>query len=107
MDGLSESLRFLGDETRLRILRLLAEAPLSVSELVSVLGVGQPTVSHHLGKLKEHGLVLEAKDGAAKKFGLTREESDSVWPLVKLAVEWQDDERGDLSRLRELLRTRE
>ncbi len=111
MQVLSESLRFLGDATRLRILRCLAEAPLSVSELVAILGVGQPTVSHHLAKLKQHGLVIEERTGAAKHWALTRgqpeAEGEGVWPLVKLAVEWQDDESGDLSRLRDLLRSRE
>ena len=54
METLSESLRFLGDSTRLRILRLLAEAPLNVTELVHVLGAAQSNVSHHLAKLKKH-----------------------------------------------------
>lgn len=117
MQVLSDSLRFLGDATRLRILRCLAEAPLSVSELVLVLGVGQPTVSHHLAKLRQHGLVDEERSGGSKHFSLVRDsklekdgggsESSSVWSLVKLAVEWQDDDAGDLSRLRDLLRSRE
>ena len=55
MQGLSDSLRFLGDSTRLRILRSLGVAPLNVGELVQVLGVGQSNVSHHLGKLKKAG----------------------------------------------------
>jgi ubiquinone/menaquinone biosynthesis C-methylase UbiE/DNA-binding transcriptional ArsR family regulator len=110
MQGLSESLRFLGDHTRLRILRCLKESPLTVTELVSVLGVGQPTVSHHLAKLKKHGLVSEERNGASKHYSLAAEDAEAhegVWPLVKLAVEWQDDEAGDLSRLRDLLRSRE
>src|SRR5437868_1454956 len=113
MQGLSDSLRFLGDSTRLRILRCLAEAPLNVSELVQILGVGQSNVSHHLGKLKKHGLVDEERRGAEKVFTLQREPADpeggeaNVWPLVKLAVEWQDDDDGYLSRLRDLLRSRE
>ena len=114
MQGLSESLRFLGDSTRLRILRCLAEAPLSVGELVRVLGVGQPTVSHHLAKLKKSGLVVEERNGHAKHWLLTTPPPDkegdgpeNVWPLVKLAVGWQDDDAGDLSRLRDLLRDRE
>lgn len=112
MQGLSESLRFLGDTTRLRILRCLAVAPLSVTELVSVLGVGQSNVSHHLAKLKKHGLVHEERDGASKYYSLVRnagggEDGQQVWPLVKLAVEWQDDDEGDLARVHDLLRARE
>ena len=118
MQGLSESLRFLGDSTRLRILRCLAESPLNVTELTQVLGVGQSNVSHHLSKLKKHGLVAEERQGTAKSWSLVRQPSVEagdeeatggarVWPLVKLAVEWQDDDEGDLSRLRDLLRSRE
>ena len=113
MQALSESLRFLGDSTRLRILRCLSLAPLSVTELVGVLGVGQSNVSHHLAKLKKHGLVLEERVGASRYYSLVRdhaaddEETGRFWSLVKLAVEWQDDEDGDLSRVRDLLRARE
>ena len=108
MQALSESLRFLGDSTRLRILRCLALAPLTVTELVSVLGAAQSNVSHHLAKLKKHGLVLEERAGASKYYSLVRENADEgVWALVKLAVDWQDDEAGDLSRVRDLLRARE
>src|SRR6476660_2369429 len=100
MQGLSDSLRFLGDSTRLRILRCLNEAPLNVTELVHVLGVGQSNVSHHLSKLKKAGLVGEERQGSAKVFSLARstadggEKSGELWPLVKLAVEWQDDDDG-------------
>ena len=55
MEALSQSFRALGDPTRLRILRLVAEAPLNVSELVSLVGVAQSSVSHHLGKLRQPG----------------------------------------------------
>ncbi len=49
MEELSQSFRVLGDPTRLRILRLVGEAPLNVTELVSLVGVAQSSVSHHLG----------------------------------------------------------
>ena len=61
METLSQSFRALGDPTRLRILRLVAAAPLNVSELVSVVGVAQSSVSHHLGKLRQLGLVREER----------------------------------------------
>lgn len=131
MQDLSESLRFLGDSTRLRILRCLAESPLNVGELVQVLGLAQSNVSHHLAKLKKAGLVAEQRHGAQKVYSLAPRPGGGVtgadagadggddagedeealpgqlWPLVRLAVEWQDDDDGDLSRLRDLLRERE
>ena len=55
--------RLLGDEVRLRILRLLAAERLNVSELTAVLGLAQSGVSRHLGLLKESGLVSEQREG--------------------------------------------
>src|SRR5262245_44407432 len=46
-------MRLLGDETRLRLLRLLSTEPLNVSELTAILGVAQSGVSRHLGLLRD------------------------------------------------------
>ena len=56
-------LRLLGDETRLRLIRVLGLEPLNVSELTAVLGVAQSGVSRHLGLLKDAGLVEEERAG--------------------------------------------
>lgn len=47
----------LADKNRLKIVGLLAEKPYSVEELATLLGLKPPTVSHHLSKLVEAGLV--------------------------------------------------
>lgn len=60
----------LGDPTRLRILRLVAEAPLNVTELVSLVGVAQSSVSHHLGKLKGLGLLREERHAGYSYYSL-------------------------------------
>ncbi|MGL4743123.1 MAG: ArsR/SmtB family transcription factor [Phycicoccus sp.] len=55
----------LGDPVRLRIFSLIASAPegeLCVCDVLDV-GVAQPTVSHHLRKLREAGLVTSRRDG--------------------------------------------
>lgn len=57
-------LKACADQTRLRILNLLAdEGEVSVSHLVAVLNVSQPKVSRHLAYLKRAGLVTDRKDG--------------------------------------------
>src|SRR5436309_2983659 len=55
--------RLLGDEARLRLLRVLGRERLNVTELTGILGLAQSGVSRHLGLLKDAGLVLEEKDG--------------------------------------------
>jgi predicted transcriptional regulator len=47
----------LADKNRLKIVGLLAEKPYSVEELAALLQLKPPTVSHHLAKLVEAGLV--------------------------------------------------
>jgi biotin operon repressor len=47
----------LADANRLKIIGLLAEKPYSVEELAALLKLKPPTVSHHLAKLVEAGLV--------------------------------------------------
>src|SRR5437867_11092158 len=55
--------RLLGDEARLRLLRVLSRERLNVTELTGVLGLAQSGVSRHLGLLKDAGLVAEDRDG--------------------------------------------
>ncbi|WP_224372811.1 ArsR/SmtB family transcription factor [Hyalangium versicolor] len=106
MDTLSQSFRVLGDATRLRILRLVAQAPLNVTELVSLVGVAQSSVSHHLGKLKGLGLIREERQAGYSYYSLALDGEDARWPLIRLAQE-ADDEAGDSARLKDLLRARE
>jgi predicted transcriptional regulator len=47
----------LADSNRLKIVGLLAEKPYSVEELAALLQLKPPTVSHHLAKLVEAGLI--------------------------------------------------
>jgi ubiquinone/menaquinone biosynthesis C-methylase UbiE/DNA-binding transcriptional ArsR family regulator len=53
-----------GEATRLRLLALLADAELTVSELVTILGQSQPRISRHLKLLVEAGLVERHREGA-------------------------------------------
>lgn len=68
MQTRADLFRVLGDPTRLRLLAFLAEEPLTVSELQEVLGVGQSTVSGHLGQLRRAGLVNAHRDGAHVRY---------------------------------------
>jgi ubiquinone/menaquinone biosynthesis C-methylase UbiE len=53
-----------GEATRLRLVALLSEVELTVSELVTILGQSQPRVSRHLKLLVEAGLVERHREGA-------------------------------------------
>ncbi len=55
----SSILYLLADGTRLKILKMLNQGEKNVSKIVEALKLSQPTVSHHLKRLEESGLVLK------------------------------------------------
>lgn len=64
MDWLVAMLRAAGDPTRLRLLLLLRQAELTVSELIEIIGQSQPRVSRHLKLLCGAGLIERFKEGS-------------------------------------------
>ncbi len=64
LDVALAALSAAGEETRLRILALIGETELTVSELVAILGQSQPRVSRHLKLLAEAGLAERHREGA-------------------------------------------
>src|ERR1700689_730118 len=68
--ALTATLKAAGEATRLRILVLLAEAELTVSELTEILRQSQPRISRHLRLLAEAGLVARFREGAWAFFRL-------------------------------------
>lgn len=65
--------RALGDESRLRILRLLASGDLYLTEIAERMGLSKPTVSHHLAQLRAAGLVTITEAGALTYYSLRRD----------------------------------
>ncbi len=75
-------LKALADETRLAIVRKIAcdALPTPGCELSSacVQKLSQPTMSHHINKLVEAGILSERKDGAKKSYTLHREALEQI-----------------------------
>ncbi len=63
----------LADESRLKIVGILAGRECSVEELAALLGLKEPAVSHHLGKLEELGLVRVRPVGTSRLYRLDAE----------------------------------
>ena len=76
----------LGDPARVRILNLLATAaePVCACELYEPLGLAQPTVSHHLKRLVEAGLLEREQRGKWAYFSLRREAVEKLALIVDL-----------------------
>jgi ubiquinone/menaquinone biosynthesis C-methylase UbiE/DNA-binding transcriptional ArsR family regulator len=69
-DALLDALRAAGEPTRLRILALLAESALTVSDLTEILRQSQPRVSRHLKLLVDAGLIERSAEGSWAFFQL-------------------------------------
>ena len=80
----AELFKALGNPARVRIVNLLATAdgPVCACELYEPLGLSQPTVSHHLKKLTDAGLLEREQRGKWAYFSLKR---DAVEKLAAVA----------------------
>ena len=70
LDPMVAALRAAGEDTRLRLLALLADGELSVSDLTDILGQSQPRISRHLKLMVEAGLLVRHREGAWAFFAL-------------------------------------
>lgn len=62
----------LGEPTRLKIIKLLADRELCVCDLEDIMQISQPRISQHLKVLKQAGLVNERKEGQRSICSLDR-----------------------------------
>jgi ArsR family transcriptional regulator len=85
MEQLLAMLRAAADSTRLRLILVLQQAELTVSEMTQIMGQSQPRVSRHLKLLCEAGLLQRYKEGS--------------WVFYRAA------ERGEQAQFSELLAT--
>ncbi|HET7727980.1 MAG TPA: winged helix-turn-helix domain-containing protein [Candidatus Limnocylindrales bacterium] len=85
----------IGDETRLRVLRLLADGPLTGTELAERLGVPRTSLHYHLGLLRAAGLVEVAVDDA--RYGRLRLRDESLDDVGRLLAAFVLDEPASAS----------
>jgi DNA-binding transcriptional ArsR family regulator len=85
IDQAVETLKFLSDRNRLRILTALTRAETCVCDLIDELDLPQPLVSYHLGRLKKAGLVRSRRDAQWTYYSLDPAAwSELVVPLADL-----------------------
>ena len=103
MRPLSIAFRALGDETRLRIVALLAHGELCVCHLERALGISQPNASRHLGLLRAAGLVDARREGTWVYYSLSKQHHDLVESQLATLIKAFGAERSlraDHARLR-------
>jgi len=90
----------IAEPRRRKLLEVLGADELSVNQIVEQVGWSQPTVSKHLGVLKQVGLVKERRDGRQR---LYRVNAGRLKPIYDWVAPFQKywDEKFD--RLNEVL----
>src|SRR6201993_2541378 len=99
--ALTASLKAAGEATRLRILALLAEAELTVSDLTEILRQSQPRLSRHLRLLAEAGLGERFREGSWAFFRLR--ERGSAADIARAMITRLDADDPVIARDRERL----
>jgi ubiquinone/menaquinone biosynthesis C-methylase UbiE/DNA-binding transcriptional ArsR family regulator len=84
-EALHDALKAAGEATRLRILALLAEAELTVTDLTEILRQSQPRISRHLKLLAEAGLVDRFREGSWAFFRLAERSGTAELAAALLA----------------------
>jgi ubiquinone/menaquinone biosynthesis C-methylase UbiE/DNA-binding transcriptional ArsR family regulator len=99
--ALTATLKAAGEATRLRLLLLIAEAELTVSDLTAILRQSQPRLSRHLRLLAEAGLVQRYREGSWAFFRLG--ERGSVADIARALIARLDPDDPIIARDRERL----
>ncbi len=75
--------RALGDESRLRILRLLRDRDCYLTEIAERMELSKPTIKHHLAHLRAAGLVTLTEEGGLSYYSLRRDRLDDASSELK------------------------
>src|ERR1039458_4555114 len=105
MASILKALRLAADPNRLRILLLLEQEELSVSELQEVLSEGQSQISTHLAQLKQAGLADDRRTGKNAFYRLTA--PAGLMDVLRQAAAEVPEVETDREALRTTLRRRQ
>lgn len=92
----------LGDNTRLRLLNLMADQEICVCYLVEILEQGQPKISRHLAYLRNAGIVEARRDGKWMHYRIVMPPNIGAAQVLRQTLSWLREERtmqADRARL--------
>ena len=87
LDTLEQLFKALADDTRLRILALLASGEVCVCTIHGALDLPQPAVSRHLAYLRKSGLVAARRDGLWMHYRLELPANPAAAKVLKASIE--------------------
>jgi ArsR family transcriptional regulator len=85
LENVATLLKLLSDKTRLTIVAILEQQECCVCEFVEAFEMSQPSISQHLRKLKDGGIVKESKKGQWVFYSLNKQ--SNYYPLISQILE--------------------
>ncbi|SDY32093.1 ArsR/SmtB family transcription factor [Tindallia californiensis] len=82
MEIKADCFKALGDDTRLKILRMLSDGKKCACDIQENFQLKQPTISHHMKILQQTGLVLVEKRGRWMFYGLNNERLQELQQFI-------------------------
>ncbi len=92
-------LKLLADKTRLTMLKLIEQEACCVCEFVEIFQVSQPSVSQHLRKLKDLGLVEEERKGQWIFYSINK--NNAYYPFIASVLDQLPNQNYKLKELEE------
>ncbi|WP_257345808.1 ArsR/SmtB family transcription factor [Pseudalkalibacillus decolorationis] len=97
VEQVAHVLKLLGDKTRLTMVGLLEGSECCVCEFVEVFQMSQPSISQHLRKLRDAGLVREKRKGQWIFYSINKQHI--AYPLIQDLLKHMPDQKEKLEAL--------
>ncbi|MDR6124503.1 DNA-binding transcriptional ArsR family regulator [Bacillus sp. SLBN-46] len=97
LDRAANVLKLLGDKTRLSIIAILKQRECCVCEFLEVFEMSQPSISQHLRKLKDAGMVKEERRGQWIYYSLKQQ--SELYGLIEDILEHVPDQTEKIKQI--------
>lgn len=101
MKELEKMFKVLSNRNRMRILKMLERKDMCVCEVTAILGIKQPSVTAHLVKLKDAGIIAERQKGLYTEFFIkSRNPATDIWKVLSGILDNEPQVKKDLVKSR-------
>ncbi|GAB4419861.1 MAG: hypothetical protein Kow002_07820 [Anaerolineales bacterium] len=95
-DVQAEFCKAMGNATRLKIMHILRDKPMTVSQIVTATSMNQSLISRQLSVLRSVGVVINERNGSEMIYRLTNEKIGEVCDLVQQVLLEQFEEQSNV-----------
>ncbi|WP_096271899.1 ArsR/SmtB family transcription factor [Paucisalibacillus globulus] len=99
MENAASVLKLMGDKTRLTMMKIMDKHDCCVCEFVEIFNMSQPSISQHLRKLRDLGLVKEERRGQWIFYSMNKK--NMYYPFIQQILEHLPSQDDKLQKLEE------